>query len=197
MSNTTLPPYWMSVDAAFSGPSGVAVWATIEDKVALLGSFALSLANDGMRPFVQAMSSIKYGKLPDGGISPPALFVIEYPYLGENVSTAIKLGRAVGRFEQLAEWLEADTELVITSKWRKWLGVKERDGEAAKARCRNLVRALAVHPDKRARVRGKLDRVWLPAAEWVGLAKSDTDRAEAIGCGLGYALNQGWALSTG
>jgi hypothetical protein len=191
------PNYWLSIDAAFTGPSGVAVWAAINGAASLLGSFAFSAALDGMRHCIEQVSAMKYGKLPTGGAGAPSLFVIEYPYLDKGVSTAIKLGRAVGRFEALAEWLDARTELLTAAKWRKLVGIKARSGDAAKARCRSLVRALAVHPEERPRFKGQLDRVWLPAAKGVGLSKADTDRAEAIGCGLGYALDQGWALSTG
>jgi hypothetical protein len=126
---------------------------------------------------------------------PLSLVVIEYPYVDKNISTAIKLGRAVGFLEAVAGALDAEVELRTASRWRKHLKVSG-SGQAAKDKVRSIIRGFATHPDRRARVRGKFDRVYMPGLEGVGLEPSDTDRAEAAACGIGYAIEQGWPLPT-
>lgn len=184
------PLHWLAIDAAFSGWSGVCRFGGTQPTECFrlkgldFGEWALVMS--GGEP-----------SLLNAGV-PPDLVVIEYPYQDKSADSAIKLGRAVGFLEAVFDFVSrgaGKVELRRASQWRSKLKVSG-SAEQAKDNVRAIIRGFATHPDERARVRGKFDRVYMPALAGVGLSKKDADRAEAAGCGIGYAIERGWPLPT-
>ncbi len=187
---THAPSHWLAIDAAFSGWSGYCRMA---------GTQPVEVLRWKCRDFVELRHWFLH---PPGHLSgmlgmrhAPTLVVIEYPYQDKSAGTAIKLGRAVGFLEAVASSVGAEVELRRASQWRKQLKVSGT-GQAAKDRVRSIIRGFATHPDFRPPVKGRHNRVYMPGLCGVGLRRSDEDRAEAAGCGIGYAIEQGWELPT-
>ncbi len=176
------PDHWLFIDAAFSGPTGVARFRR--------GDLS------------ETISAHIYGKKArtfafwDELLRTSTLIVIQYPFVRDNIATAIKLGRAVGYLEAVAQSVGAEVVHRTASQWRKQLpkpfrgNMPERE---AKRVALSFVRALAVHPDQRRRVKGILDRVHFPV---LGGRELSEDEAEAVAGGVGYAIEQGWTLHT-
>jgi Holliday junction resolvasome RuvABC endonuclease subunit len=190
------PDHWLAIDAAFSGWSGVARF----NKLTLVQAFRIKTKPMSFGHWYDAMMA-PFGELPK---APPTLVVIEYPFQGKSKSTAIKLGRAVGFIEAVARCCmtghNGTLELRTASEWRSHLKVSGPAGQA-KALVMARVRGLIAHPDRRPPVRGKFARSYLPVMPGQGLEdlgkdKTDHDRVEAVGCGIGYAIEQGWSLPT-
>jgi hypothetical protein len=189
------PPHWLAIDAAFSGWSGVARFN------GLVLIQAIRLKGLEWRQWFDVILGTGNTVAPGR----PSLVIIEYPYQDKSKATAIKLGRAVGFIEAVARYCMsgiegAKVELRTASQWRKHLKVTGSSDEA-KALVRARVRGLLAHPDHRPPIRGKFARSYLPVLPGQGLEElgrdpKDTDRVEAVGCGIGYAIEQGWSLPT-
>jgi hypothetical protein len=188
------PLHWLAIDAAFSGWSGVCRFHGTKP----VEVFRKKGLDFGL--WYLAVAGLS-GHGEDYRGTPVNLVVIERPYYDKkrSVDSTIKLGRAVGFLDAVAQSVMAgrggEIVLRLASQWRSKLKVSG-SGQAAKDSVRSIVRGFATHPDERARVRGRHDRVYMPGLEGVGLSRKDEDRAEAAGCGIGYAIEQGWPLPT-
>lgn len=209
---SSAPAHWIAIDAAFSGWSGycrmfgthpVEVHRSKSRDFNNLRWWFEAPAARRAEPTLKRLcseSSQGFMLLDDGPQDVevgPELVVIEYPYLDKkkSIDTVIKLGRAVGFLEAVADACGAEVVLRRASQWRKHLKVSG-SGKAAKDLVRARIRGFATHPDERAPVRGKFNRVYMPGLVGVGLEPADADRAEAAGCGIGYAIERGWPLPT-